>query len=71
MELENVVEIAGASTRLDVLHFGTVDYATLTDMHTTNIDRLDLHYAVLTDSSLEDARDYHWQDLRHYPMMHT
>ncbi len=69
MGLENIVEIAGASSRLDALHFGAADYAASTGMRTTNIGGPNPDYVILTDPDQQENRDIHWQDLWHYPMM--
>ncbi len=69
MGLENIGEIAGASARLDALHFGAADYAASTGMRTTNIGGPNSDYTILTDPDSDGARDQHWQDLWHYPMM--
>jgi len=69
MGLENIVEIAGASRRLDALHFGAADYAASTGMRTTNIGGPNPDYVILTDPDADARRDIHWQDLWHYPMM--
>lgn len=69
MGLENIVEIAGASKRLDALHFGAADYAASTGMRTTNIGGPNEDYVILTDADKDGKRDIHWQDLWHYPMM--
>ncbi len=69
MGLENIVAIAGASKRLDALHFGAADFAASTGMRTTNIGGPNPDYLILTDPDEEGVRAAHWQDLWHYPMM--
>ena len=63
--LSNIDEIAGASTRLESLHFGSADYAASQRMRTTNIGGGNSDYVMLTDGG---ARERHWNDLWHYPL---
>ena len=67
MGLGNIDEIAGASRRLESLHFGSADYAASQGMRTTNIGGGNADYVMLTDAG-ESARDRHWNDLWHYPL---
>ncbi len=69
MGLENIDAIAGASPRLDALHFGAADFAASMGMRTTNIGGPNPDYVILTDGDEAGVRDTHWQDLWHYPMM--
>ena len=69
MGLENIDAIAGASPRLDALHFGAADFAASMGMRTTNIGGPNPDYVILTDGDAAGDRDTHWQDLWHYPMM--
>ncbi len=69
MGLANVDEIAGASPRLEALHFGAADFAASMGMRTTNIGGPNPDYGILLDPDENGARDFHWQDLWHYPMM--
>jgi malyl-CoA/(S)-citramalyl-CoA lyase len=64
--LSNIDEIAGASTRLESLHFGSADYAASQRMRTTNIGGGNADYVMLTDGPAERVR--HWNDLWHYPL---
>ena len=64
--LTNIDEIAGASKRLESLHFGSADYAASQRMRTTNIGGGNADYVMLTDGP--DARARHWNDLWHYPL---
>jgi malyl-CoA/(S)-citramalyl-CoA lyase len=64
--LTNIDEIAGASKRLESLHFGSADYAASQRMRTTNIGGGNSDYVMLTDGPGERAR--HWNDLWHYPL---
>jgi malyl-CoA/(S)-citramalyl-CoA lyase len=64
--LANIDEIAGASKRLESLHFGSADYAASQRMRTTNIGGGNADYVMLTDGP--DERVRHWNDLWHYPL---
>jgi len=64
--LSHIDEIAGASTRLESLHFGSADYAASQRMRTTNIGGGNSDYVMLTDGPAERVR--HWNDLWHYPL---
>lgn len=66
--LTNIDAIAGASSRLESLHFGAADYAASQGMRTTNIGGGNADYVMLTDASGEASRDRHWNDLWHYPL---
>jgi malyl-CoA/(S)-citramalyl-CoA lyase len=66
--LQNIAEIAGASRRLETLHFGAADYAASSGMRTTNIGGGNSEYVMLTDKDDRGARDRHWNDLWHYPL---
>lgn len=66
MGLNNVEAIAGASKRLESLHFGSADYAASAGMRTTNIGGSNRDYAVLTDKNEAGKRETHWSDLWHY-----
>ena len=61
--LQNVDEIAGASPRLESLHFGSADFAASQRMRTTNIGGGNSGYVMLTDGG-----EKHWNDLWHYPL---
>lgn len=63
--LTNIDAIAGASPRLESLHFGAADYAASQGMRTTNIGGGNADYAMLTDGG---PRERHWNDLWHYPL---
>ncbi|HEX4077359.1 MAG TPA: CoA ester lyase [Rhizomicrobium sp.] len=63
--LTNIDMIAGASSRLESLHFGAADYAASQNMRTTNIGGGNADYAMLTDGA---ERERHWNDLWHYPL---
>jgi len=64
--MQNVTAIAGASRRLESLHFGVADYAASTRARTTNIGGANPDYAVLTDPDEEGRRGLHWGDMWHY-----
>lgn len=64
--LNNIEAIAGASKRLESLHFGSADYAASAGMRTTNIGGPNKDYVVLTDKDSAGRRDTHWSDLWHY-----
>ena len=63
--LTNIDAIAGASKRLESLHFGSADYAASQRMRTTNIGGGNADYVMLTDGA---DRARHWNDLWHYPL---
>ncbi len=64
----NIDAIAGASKRLESLHFGSADYAASQGMRTTNIGGGNSDYVMLTDSDNGSERVKHWNDLWHYPL---
>ena len=64
--MENVHEIAAASSRNETLHFGVADYAASTKARTTVIGGPNRDYAVLTDPDDDGARQVHWGDMWHY-----
>jgi malyl-CoA/(S)-citramalyl-CoA lyase len=64
--LNNIDAIAGASKRLESLHFGSADYAASAGMRTTNIGGPNKDYVVLTDKDNQGKRDTHWSDVWHY-----
>ena len=64
--LTNIDAIAGASKRLESLHFGSADYAASAGMRTTNIGGPNKDYVVLTDSDDAGKRASHWSDVWHY-----
>ena len=65
--LTNIDAIAGASRRLESLHFGSADYAASQGMRTTNVGGGNTDYVMLTDGG-ERERERHWNDLWHYPL---
>ncbi|MEM8878648.1 MAG: CoA ester lyase [Pseudomonadota bacterium] len=64
--MQNIHEIAAASTRNESLHFGVADYAASTRARTTNIGGVNPDYSVLTDPAEDGSRDVHWGDMWHY-----
>jgi malyl-CoA/(S)-citramalyl-CoA lyase len=64
--MENVHEIAAASSRNETLHFGVADYAASTKARTTVIGGPNRDYAVLTDADEDGGRQVHWGDMWHY-----
>jgi malyl-CoA/(S)-citramalyl-CoA lyase len=64
--LNNIDAIAGASKRLESLHFGAADYAASAGMRTTNIGGPNKDYVVLTDADAGGKRETHWSDMWHY-----
>jgi malyl-CoA/(S)-citramalyl-CoA lyase len=64
--MQNVHEIASASTRNESLHFGVADYAASTQARTINIGGPNPDYSVLTHADENGKRDLHWGDMWHY-----
>ncbi|HEX9814083.1 MAG TPA: CoA ester lyase [Myxococcota bacterium] len=64
--MQNVHEIASASTRNESLHFGVADYAASTQARTINIGGPNPDYSVLTHADANGKRDLHWGDMWHY-----
>ncbi len=64
--MANVEAIAGASRRIEALHFGVADYAASTRARTTNIGGPSLDYVVLTDAGDDGGRATHWGDMWHF-----
>ena len=64
--MQNIEAIAGASPRLESLHFGCADYAASTRARTTNIGGPNPDYVVLTDKDASGKREIHWGDMWHY-----
>jgi malyl-CoA/(S)-citramalyl-CoA lyase len=64
--MQNVHEIASASTRNESLHFGVADYAASTQARTINIGGPNPDYSVLTHADEDGKRDVHWGDMWHY-----
>jgi malyl-CoA/(S)-citramalyl-CoA lyase len=66
--MENVAAIAGASSRIESLHFGVADYAASTRARTVSIGGANPDYAVLTEPDISGTRDVHWGDMWHYAL---
>jgi malyl-CoA/(S)-citramalyl-CoA lyase len=66
--MQNVHEIAGASKRIESLHFGVADFAASTRARTTNIGGANPDYIILTDKDAEGRRETHWGDMWHYAL---
>ena len=66
--MANVEAIAGASPRIECLHFGVADYAASTKARTTVIGGPNADYGVLTDKLESGEREYHWGDMWHYAL---
>ncbi|MCH7600635.1 MAG: CoA ester lyase [Myxococcales bacterium] len=64
--MQNVHEIASASTRNESLHFGVADYAASTQARTINIGGPNPDYSVLTHADENSKRELHWGDMWHY-----
>ena len=66
--MQNVTEIARASSRNESLHFGVADYAASTRARTTIIGGVNPDYSVLTDPAEDGSREVHWGDMWHYAL---
>jgi malyl-CoA/(S)-citramalyl-CoA lyase len=66
--MQNVHAIAGASNRIESLHFGVADYAASTRARTTNVGGVNPDYVVLTDKNDAGERQVHWGDMWHYAL---
>ena len=66
--MQNVHAIAGASKRIESLHFGVADYAASTRARTTNIGGANPDYTILTDKDDSGGRALHWGDMWHYAL---
>jgi malyl-CoA/(S)-citramalyl-CoA lyase len=64
--MANIDAIAGASKRLESLHFGVADYAASCRAQTTQVGGPNPNYAVLTDADASGQRHVHWGDMWHY-----
>lgn len=64
--MQNIHEIASASTRNESLHFGVADYAASTRARTVGIGGPNPDYVVLTDADKDGGRAEHWGDMWHY-----
>ncbi len=66
--MQNVEAIAGASRRLESLHFGSGDFAASIGARTMTIGGPHPGYAVLTDADAGGRRVSHWNDMWHYAL---
>ena len=66
--MANIEAIAGASRRIESLHFGVADYAASTRARTTRMGGPSPAYGVLTDAGGDGGRSFHWGDLWHYAL---
>jgi malyl-CoA/(S)-citramalyl-CoA lyase len=66
--MQNVHAVAGASKRIESLHFGVADYAASTRARTTNIGGANPDYTVLTDKDEAGGRALHGGDMWHYAL---
>jgi malyl-CoA/(S)-citramalyl-CoA lyase len=66
--MQNVHAVAGASKRIESLHFGVADYAASTRARTTNIGGANPDYTILTDKDDSGGRALHWGDMWHYAL---
>jgi malyl-CoA/(S)-citramalyl-CoA lyase len=66
--MANIDDIAGASKRIESLHFGVADYSASIRARTTNIGGANRDYAVLTDRQDGKERERHWGDPFHYAL---
>lgn len=66
--LQNVAAIAGASPRIESLHFGSGDYAASTGMRTVAIGGPSPDYQVLADAEEGGQRRSFWNDVWHHPL---
>jgi malyl-CoA/(S)-citramalyl-CoA lyase len=67
--MTNIDAICAASKRMESVHFGSADYAASAGMRTTNIGGGNADYGMLTDADAGGARNFHWNDLWHYPLI--
>jgi malyl-CoA/(S)-citramalyl-CoA lyase len=66
--MQNIAEIATASTRNESLHFGVADYAASTQARTVNIGGANPDYYMLTDPDAQGRRGAHWGDMWHFAL---
>jgi malyl-CoA/(S)-citramalyl-CoA lyase len=64
----NVEAIAGAGKRVESLHFGPGDYAASIGARSTMIGGANPRYGVLSGSGADADRNFHWNDVFHYPL---
>jgi malyl-CoA/(S)-citramalyl-CoA lyase len=66
--MQNITDIAQASSRLESLHFGSGDYAASTGARTMTIGGPNPDYHVLTGPTVSGERLVHWNDMWHYAL---
>ena len=64
--MQNMHEIAAASSRIESLHFGVADYAASTQARTMSIGGANPDYHMLTDPDEQGNRGIHWGDMWHF-----
>lgn len=66
--MQNMDEIAAASSRVESLHFGVADYAASTQARTMSIGGANPEYRVVTDPDEGGNRSVHWGDMWHFAL---
>lgn len=66
--IQNIFEIAGASSRNESILFGSADYAAASGAQITMIGGPNPDYHVLTSPDAEGVRSVHWGDMWHFPL---
>ena len=66
--IQNIDEIAAASSRNESILFGSADYAAAAAMQIRTIGGPNPAYHVLTDADAAGERQIHWGDMWHYPL---
>lgn len=66
--MQNIGEIACASTRTESLHFGAGDYGASLHAHTTHIGGVNNDYAVLADEDDNGIRKTYISDIHHHAL---
>ncbi len=66
--MQNIREIASASSRMESLHFGAGDYGASLHAHTTHIGGVNNDYAVLADANEAGERKTYISDIHHHAL---
>lgn len=66
--MQNIGEIAKASSRIESLHFGAGDYGASLHAHTTHIGGVNNDYAVLSDADEDGNRATYISDIHHHAL---
>ena len=66
--MQNIGEIAKASSRIESLHFGAGDYSASLHAHTTHIGGVNNDYAVLADEDKNGKRKTYVSDIHHHAL---